>query len=133
MAVQFSEASRHAALDAIVAAIGASATLELRTGAPPATTAAADSGTLLATMALPATPFAAAVAGARPKSGTWADPNVDVAGTIGHFRIKNGATTHIQGTVTLDGGGGDMTTSNTVVGVGQEITVVSFQIAAGGG
>lgn len=54
MAYQFSDAARNAANDAIETAIGASPILEIRTGAPPATAATADSGTVLATMTLPA-------------------------------------------------------------------------------
>jgi polyisoprenoid-binding protein YceI len=68
------------------------------------------------------------------KSGTWEDTSADATGTAGHFRVKdNGGTTcHIQGTVTLTGGGGDMTLDNTTIVVGQSITVTSFSITAGG-
>ena len=59
MAFQFSDAARNAALDAIETAVGASPTMTLRTGAAPANCAAADSGTVLATLTLPADFFAA--------------------------------------------------------------------------
>lgn len=97
MALQFSTAVRNARLDAIETTIGVSPTLEIRTGAAPANAGAADSGTVLATMALPADFMAAAASGAKAIAGTWQDASADAAGTAGHFRIKQGATTHIQG------------------------------------
>lgn len=97
MAIQFSVAVRNARLDAIETAIGVSPTLEIRTGAAPANAAAADTGTVLATMALPSDFLAAASAGAKAIAGTWQDTTADATGTAGHFRIKQGATTHVQG------------------------------------
>jgi hypothetical protein len=132
MAFQFSVAARNAALDAIETAIGVSPTLELRTGAPPATCATADSGTVLATMALPSDWLAAASGGSKALAGTWQDAAADAAGTAGHFRIKQGATCHIQGTVTATGGGGDMTLDNNVLAVGQQVTITAFTLTAGG-
>lgn len=132
MAFQFSTAARNAALDAIETAIGASPTLEIRTGAPPATCATADSGTVLATMALPSDFLAAASGGSKALAGTWQDAAADAAGTAGHFRIKQGATCHIQGTVTISGGGGDLTLDNNVLASGQQVTITSFTITAGG-
>jgi hypothetical protein len=132
MSFQFSVASRNAALDGIENAIGTAPTLEIRTGAVPANCAAADSGTVLATMALPADWLAAASAGSKTLSGTWQDASADAAGTAGHFRIKAGATCHIQGTVTMTGGGGDITLDNTSIAVGQQVSITSFTITAGG-
>ncbi|MFN3487476.1 MAG: hypothetical protein ACK44W_18570, partial [Planctomycetota bacterium] len=126
MAFQFSTAARNAALDAIETAIGASPTLELRTGAPPANCAAADAGTLLASMSLPADFLAAASGGSKALAGVWQDLAADAAGTVGHFRIKQGGTCHIQGTVTAAGGGGDMILDNPVLAVGQEVSVTAF-------
>jgi hypothetical protein len=132
MAFQFSTGVRNAAADAVETAIGASPTLELRSGSVPASCAAADSGTLLASMALPAEWLAAASAGAKALAGTWADLAADAAGTAGHFRIKAGATCHVQGSVTATGGGGDMTLDNPDLAVGQEVTVTAFTITVGG-
>lgn len=132
MAFQLSTASRNAALDAIEAAIGASPTLELRSGPPPASCATADSGILLASMALPADFLAAASGGSKALAGTWQDAAADAAGTAGHFRIKQGATCHVQGTVTGTGGGGDMTIDNPVLAVGQQVSVTAFTLTAGG-
>jgi hypothetical protein len=132
MAFQFSVAARNAALDAIETAIGVSPTLQLRSGAAPADCGTADSGTLLASMALPSDFMAAASAGAKALAGTWQDTSADAAGTVGHFRIKQGATCHIQGSVTITGGGGDLTLDNNVLALGQQVTITSFTITAGG-
>jgi sulfur carrier protein ThiS len=134
MAFQFSTDARNDALDAIETTIGASAVLEIRSGAAPADCATADSGDVLATLNLPADWLAAASNGTKVKSGTWEDASADAAGTAGHFRVKdNGGTTcHIQGTVTATAGGGDMTLDNTSIAAGQSITVTSFSITAGG-
>lgn len=132
MARQFSTTLRNAIANAYEATIGASPVLEMRTGAPPANPAAADSGTLLASMALPADWMTAAVAGAVALQGAWQDLAADAAGTIGHFRIKQGVTCHDQGTVTATGGGGDMTVDNPVLAIGQQVTVTAFTLTAGG-
>jgi hypothetical protein len=51
---------------------------------------------------------------------------------IGHFRIKAGATCHDQGTVTVSGGGGDMTLNNPNVANTQVVTVTGFTVTMGG-
>ena len=132
MAFQFSVAARNAALDAIETTIGTSANLEIRSGAKPANCAAADSGTLLATLVLPTDWLSAASNGAKTLLGTWQDSSADAAGIAGHFRIKAGATCHIQGDVTATGGGGDLTLDNTNIAAGQSVSVTSFTLNAGG-
>ena len=97
MATQFSVAVRNASLDVVETTVGASPTLEVRTGAPPANAGTADSGTLLASMALPADWMAAAASGSKALAGTWQDASADASGRASHFRIKQGATCHIQG------------------------------------
>lgn len=126
MALQFSVDVRNARLDAIETEIGASPTLEIRSGAAPANAATADSGTLLATMALPADFMGAAAAGVKALNGTWTEDAAVAGGTAGHFRIKQGATCHVQGTVAQSGG--DMNIENTSIAIGQEITVTQFDL-----
>ncbi|WWT39549.1 hypothetical protein [Microcystis phage Mae-JY02] len=99
MAYQFSVAVRNASLDAIETTIGVSPTLEIRTGQPPASCAAADTGTVVATLPLPSDFMAAASAGSKALAGTWQDTGADTAGRAGHFRVKQGATCHWQGLV----------------------------------
>ncbi|NGQ93376.1 hypothetical protein G5V65_21040 [Rhodobacter sp. HX-7-19] len=132
MAFQFSVAARNAAIDAIETTIGTAPTLEIRSGSVPANAAAADSGTLLASMTLPSDWLAAASSGSKTLLGTWQDASADATGTAGHFRIKVSGTCHIQGTVTATGGGGDMTLDNTSIASGQQVTITSFTLTAGG-
>lgn len=133
MALKLSVAVRNARLDAIETAIGASAVLKVRTGAAPTNITDADSGTVLATLALPSDWLAAAASGSKAKSGTWEDTSADATGTAAHFRIyaSNGTTQHIQGTVTITGGGGDMTVDNTSFATGQSFTVTGFTLTDG--
>jgi hypothetical protein len=131
--LQYSVAVRNAKLDAVETTVGTSAVLKIRTGAPPADVATADSGTVLATLSLPSDWMAAAASGAKAKSGTWQDTSADATGTAAHFRVyaSDGTTAHAQGTVTATGGGGDMTVQNTSFAAGQQITVTSFTLTAG--
>lgn len=70
MPFQFSTAARNASLDAIETAIGTSPILRIRSGAAPANCAAARTGTVLATMNLPADWLAAAASGSKGLLGT---------------------------------------------------------------
>ncbi len=128
MAVQLSTAVRNAMADSIETTISTAPILEIRSGAQPANCAAADSGTLLASMTLPSDWWAAASAGAKTLLGTWQDASANNAGTAGHFRIKDssGTTTHMQGSVTATAGGGDMEINNTSITAGQQVTVTAF-------
>ena len=132
MAIQFAVSTRNAGLDAYETEIGVSARLKLRTGAAPADCATADSGTVVADLTLPSDWLAAASGGAKSKAGTWTDASADNAGTIAHYRIyeSTGTTCKVQGTVTLTGGGGDMTVDNTVVQAAQSITITAYSWTA---
>ncbi len=133
MAVQLSVAVRNARLDTIESTIGTSAILKIRTGAPPATCATADAGTVLATLNLPSDWMATAATGAKAKTGTWEDTSADAAGTAAHFRIydSGGTVCGLQGTVTATGGGGDMELDNAVLAVAQDVVITSFQLTDG--
>lgn len=133
MALQYSVSVRNAQLDALETTCGASAILRIRSGTVPANCAAADSGTVLATINLPSDWMAAASSGSKAKSGTWEDTSADATGTAGHWRLyaSDGTTCHAQGTITATGGGGDMTLDNTSINSGQAVTVTSFTISAG--
>lgn len=133
MTLQLSVAVRNAQLDAIESTISTSAVLKIRTGSVPATCATADSGTVLATLSLPADWMAAAGSGTKAKSGTWEDTSADAAGTAAHWRLyaSDGTTCHAQGTVTATGGGGDMTVDNTSFAAAQSFTITGFTLTAG--
>lgn len=133
MALKYSVTVRNARLDAIETTVGTSAILKIRTGAPPANCAAADSGTVLSTVNLPSDWMAAAASGEKSKSGTWEDTSADATGTAAHFRIydSGGSTCHIQGTVTsVATGTGDMLVDNDAFAAGQNFTVSSFKITS---
>lgn len=131
MAVQLSVEQRNARLDVVETTLGASPTLRIRSGAPPASTSAARTGTVLATITLPADWANAASSGSKTLLGTWADSDgADATGTAGHFEILTnpGARVDIQGTVTGTGGGGDMEVSNTSFAAGQPFSVTAFTL-----
>ena len=133
MTMQYSVAVRNARLDAVETTTGADAVLKIRTGARPANCAAADTGTVLATLTLPTDYMAAASGGTKAKTGTWQDTSADATGTAAHFRLyaSDGTTCHAQGTVTATAGGGDMEVDNTSFASGQSFTVSTFTLTAG--
>lgn len=127
MALQLAVSTRNARLDAIETDLGTSPTLEIRTGAAPADCATADSGTVLATLALPSDFMTAASAGSKAKSGTWQDLTADAAGVAAHFRLKtSGGVCKLQGTVGQ--GSGDLSVDNTNIAAGQTVTVTAFTL-----
>jgi hypothetical protein len=128
MTLQYSTSVRNAKLDAIETTIGTSPILKIRTGAAPANPAAADSGSVLATVTLPSDWMAAAASGAKAKSGTWEDTSADGTGTAAHFRIydSGGTTCHIQGTVGTSAT--DMIVDSTNFTAGQDFIVNTFTI-----
>lgn len=136
MTVQFSAAVRNARGNAIEAAIGTAAQLSLRTGAPPATCATADSGTQIIRYTLASDWAAAFASGA---ASPWLN-NLPLtgastgSGTLGHYRFyaSDGTTCHKQGTITATGGGGDMTVDNTAVVSPQVVNVTGFAITEAG-
>lgn len=133
MAIQLSVAVRNARLDEVEVEIGTAPILEIRSGAKPANCAAADAGTLLASMTLPSDWMALAAAGVKGLSGTWEDAAANAAGVAGHFRVKEstGTTTHIQGDVGGSGSGSDMELQNTNIALGQPITITQFNLTDG--
>lgn len=132
MALQLSTTVRNALLDSTETAIGTSAVLKIRTGAVPANVAAADAGTVLATINLPSDWMAAASGGSKSLSGSWSDNSADATGTAAHFRLyaSDGTTCHMQGTVTLTGNGGDMTLDSLSFTAGQQFSVTGFTLTA---
>jgi hypothetical protein len=133
MAIQLAVSTRNARLDAIETDAGVSAIMKIRTGAQPASCAAADTGTVLAQLDLPSDWMAAASGGSKAKSGTWQDASADAAGVAAHFRVykTDGVTCIMQGSVTLTAGGGDLTVDNTNVAVGQVVTITGFTLTDG--
>jgi hypothetical protein len=136
MAIQYSVTLRNNQLDQIESTTGISARLRIYSGAPPANCATAASGTLLVDMTLPSDWMNAASGGTKTLLGSWTATGAAGAGTgtaAGYFRIWDSgvATCHMQGTVTVTGGGGDMTLVNTSIANGQNVTITSFTVTAG--
>lgn len=129
MALQYSVAVRNAQLDALETTVGTAPLFTLRTGAPPADCATANSGTVLASLTLPSDWMAAASSGSKAKSGTWQDTSADNSGTIGHWRIRDSgdAACHAQGTA---GTSGDLVTDSATITAGQSFTVNTFTVSA---
>lgn len=132
MTIQLSTAVRNARVAAIETTIGTAAKVEIRTGAPPATPATADSGTLLVSYTL-ASDWSTQTGGVLTFSGTPIAGTASGTGTAGHYRIKDnaGTTCHAQGTVTATGGGGDMTIDNTSIASGQSVQITGWTITDG--
>lgn len=134
MALQLSVATRNAMLDAWETETGTDAILKGRSGSAPATCATADSGTVGFSITCPSDWMAAASGGTKAKSGTWSDASADATATIGHFRVykSDGTTCTMQGTVTVTGGGGDLTLDSVSVTAAQVVTITGFTVTAPG-
>lgn len=103
-----SAAFSNAALDAACALLN-SGTIECRTGTPPASVSDAATGTLLGTLTFGATAFAAASARSAAANSITQDSAADADGTIGYCRFKSsGGTAHLDMSVSITGGGGEV-------------------------
>ena len=130
MALQYSSTIYLARLDQVETSTGTAPKLRIFSGAAPANCAAADSGTLLCEMTLPADWMNAASGTTKTLLGSWSGTaSAGSAATPTHFRIWNsGATTcHIQGTCGI--GTGDLQVNGTITN-GQTVTVSSFTLTA---
>lgn len=137
MSFQFSPVARNAALDAIEGAIGTGPKLQIRSSTLPDTTTQTDAGNLLVEIDLPSDWLETAATGVKTIKGIWTGTGTAAAGggtNAGHFRIKNnaGTVTHVQGTITITGGGGDMELDNPNIAQNQSVTVTTFTLTAGG-
>lgn len=132
MTLAYSTTIRDARLNSVESTTGTTPKLHLRTGSAPANCAAADTGTLLAELTLPSDWMAAASSGSKALAGTWTGTAV-ATGTAAHFRIKNsaGSTTHIQGSCSLSGGGGDMILDAVSITSGDTVNIATFTLNAG--
>jgi hypothetical protein len=131
MALQSSVSVRNAQLDALETVLASTPKLLIYTGAPPADCGTAASGTLLATLTLPADAFANAAAGAKALTGSWSGTASAGAGaTPGYWRLTDNAGTAVgaQGTAAI--GSGDMNFNGTITS-GQTVSVSAFSVTAG--
>lgn len=124
MAVRLDTDLRNALATAVSTAFPASSTLEIRTGTQPASANTAASGTLLATITLPASPWATASAGAIAKQNTWSATAV-ASGTAGYARFIGGSNALDVSVGTV---GTDLIIDNAAIVSGGTVTVVSASI-----
>lgn len=130
MALQYSSTIYLARLDQIETSTGVFPKLNIYSGTAPANCAAADSGTLLATLNLPSDWMNNASGTTKTLLGLWsgtASAGSSTAPT--HFRIKDSTNTtcHIQGTAGVSSG--DLQVNGSITN-GQTVTVTSFTITA---
>ena len=128
--MQYSVAVNNARLDAVETTIGASPKLRIFSGSMPANCAAADSGTLLVEMTLPADWLNAAANASKTLLGTWTGTaTAGAAATPTHYRIWNNAGTAcgMQGSAGI--GSGELQVNGTITS-GQAVSVSSFTINA---
>lgn len=134
MTFQLSPAVRNAMASNFESVAGTGPLVRIRTGAPPANTAASRTGTILVSIVLPSDWLSVPTNGQVTKVGTWQGTAI-ATGTAGYFEVMDstGATCHGQGTVTLTGNGGDMTVDNTSIATSQTVTVTSFSFTINNG
>ena len=83
--------------------------------------------TVVATIALGATPWAAAAAGAAALTAEVEDLAADASGTVAKFVIfDSGANALVSGSVTPTGGGGDLTGPSLVITVNDVVTILTL-------
>lgn len=133
--MKVADAQRNSMCSSLVTAIDAGTPpgrIEIRTGAAPASTLDADSGTLLATCLFSATSFGSPAAGSATANAISNDMNIDATGTAGHFRIKNNAGVVImQGTVGASGADINFSSVNFEAGGACAITSLTVTVPSG--
>lgn len=129
IAVAAMQAACNGIVDLLDAGAGA-ATLAIRTGAPPATPATADSGTLLATLTFSDPAFGNAnSSGVATANSITSDTVADNSGDAGHFRAKDSDGNVIfQGTAGNSGDTPDMVFDNKSIVAGGTVACASMTV-----
>jgi hypothetical protein len=137
MTIQLSIAVRNGCLDSMESTIGVSAVIRLYSGVQPANCAASETGTLLAEFDL-ASDWAAAAANGSKTLNNLPLTTMGLAGAgtgtaVGHYRIYESTKTtcHEQGSITINGGGGDMIVDNISIATGQTVNITGKTQTAG--
>jgi hypothetical protein len=135
MAIRTSTTFANTALATIASQFPAGSLLDIYTGTQPASSDTAPTGTLLASVPLPASPWAAAASKAVAKQNTWSVTAVGT-GTAGYGRLRTAADAGTTNTtdkridfdITASGGGGAVTLDNTSIATGQTVTVNTLSV-----
>lgn len=134
--IQFDVTTQNARLDALETAWGPSPTLVFLSGSAPTTTTAAETGTRLAVMSLPADYMANAASGSKSLQGTWQDASADASGTIGYARLYDSSSVcraQLKITATGTTPAGAIVVSSLTITAGQPFSIVSFTITDSNG
>lgn len=133
MALQFSDSVRNARLDAIESTVGTTPHLRIYSGTPPANCAASATGTLLVDATLASDWAANASGGTKTLNNLPISTTAGASGNAGYFRIWDSGVVNclVQGTVTVTGSGGDMTTSAVALTSGQTVDVLTATFTDG--
>lgn len=130
MATRLSAATRNASCDAIVDRVDAgpaAGTIDVRTGAQPATPDDVPTGTLLLTFTLADPGFGTAGAVTTGVASIAGAPRTTVglaAGTAGWFRAKDSTgAAAFDGSVTATGGGGQLELDSTTISVDLTVNI----------
>jgi hypothetical protein len=119
MAIRQDTDLRTALAQAFGDAFPVGSTLKIYTGTQPASANTAATGTLLATITLPASPWAAAASGSIAKNGTWSSTATGT-GTAGYARLESGGKAFDMSI------GSDLTISGAAITIGGAISVTSL-------
>lgn len=121
-------AMANAAVDLIDAGSGPG-TVQIRTGAQPASAGTAASGTLLGTLTLSDPAFGDAATGTATAGAITGDSSADATGTAGWYRVldSTGATV-MDGAISEAGGGGDMILDKVAIVAGGTIAINSWTV-----
>lgn len=127
MPLQASVPLRNAMLDALAAAAGDGAVIEVRTGVAPIDCAAADEGTLLLTIPLGMGWATPAAGGQLFATGIPRPATPSASGAPGHFRLKtSGGACVLQGTAGAVPADLVLAPAVLAAGVGVDLSVFSF-------
>lgn len=121
-------ANRNRAADAVTARAN-NGSLRIYDGTPPADANAALSGnTLLASLPMSATAFAAAASGVATANAITADSSADASGTATFFRVleTDGTTVVFQGTVGVSGAELNLNSVSIVAGGNVSVTSLTY-------
>lgn len=130
--LQFSTTVRNGMMNQLQTVGGTTAVLNIYNAALPTNCASASSGTILASISLPAAFMAAASGSSAAMSGSWADASADASGTAAHFRIftdVTAATCVAQGDCGLSAAAMILDSVNFTQG--QAFSITTFTLTAG--
>lgn len=137
MAIRASTPVRNAALKGTVYGVAAvidgssgNATLEIHAGTVHASFGTTPSGTKIATLTLARPSFAVAASGSMTAAAIQSDVSADATATMGCFVIRDpSGTIHIDGSVTVTAGGGDIVFASVSATAADTIAMSSLTIS----